>query len=505
MISYARLTKFHERFVPAGETEIQKQVAEYRTATPYHLANILIRRKFKAIKELYELLTNLIGADAVKQLPLLVPIKGAYGQCAVYPNLTGIDYSAIQIHKGPEVLSGVSAMTISKGIKLKFDEDMKDEKAKIKYADFMRTKKYIYRKDVMTWGRILTRYTDLAKKKGENHIALMATHIENDLRPMQLQWATDVDGFRTMYSSGPTSCMSLHTHKFEVLEDAGLCPTAFYAFVPGVKGAYITRNGKVCARAVCYDMNKGEGKPKWRYGRIYSDASSFEKKFVALLEEAGIKNMSGTYEIDMEFDIPGFFSKKAKDYLAPAVYFDNAVISKGLTVQFDISSKTFKFLKERGEYNWTYGDSYCLRAKKYVKASCKCCGLGLGDKQQSTPEGAVCSATCAIALGYVEVSFENGDIKWEKPSDDFILITFPHKRYYENEKAILLFIGYGAIPSIHGGWLYRTPKTKTILIDGVVKGCPAIPTNFEVKQVRGKDYEYEFVGYKQVTEAVIDW
>ncbi len=86
-------------------------------------------------------------------------------------------------------------------------------------------------------------------------------------RPAQLTYAETPADFVTMYGSGPISR---------------------YANYPHSKGAYLTKEGSVIARAILFeDMISAI----WRYGRIYSINPEVTRQFRAALESNGITEL----------------------------------------------------------------------------------------------------------------------------------------------------------------------------------------------------------------------
>lgn len=287
----------------------------------------------------------------------------------------------------------------------------------------------------LSWSQYLGKYWMEGKKSSQ--IRDMAASIADQFKPAEVVWCETPEDFKTMYDSGPNSCMSsqegrrwagLHT-------DGQFHPAMFYHYDPLHKGAFVKRLGKVAARCILRNTGTLE-KEKWEVVRLYASDHTMQGKLVAALEEQGVIDRStGSSSGNMrtpilergisEFRIPAYLQEgegNLERIYCPFPYFDR--LDYLISVNYD--KKTSEFIIKMGKgVKDSKGNSQSgfLKASACFSTTCSNCGSKIRSGNRViipyNSENTYCSDRCTKEAGFIQTYRSNGqNIFVPKDSDE---------------------------------------------------------------------------------------
>ena len=384
-----------------------------------------------------------IDLEMPATMPLIINSKNA-SELIVFPNIIltfkGIDGKwNCQVPVDKDSLMKMGTMSayqhyhIIENI-LKKEEDPKLEKL---FSVPSRVWKHIRSNSTISTGKLFRSYIFEDKKYSDDFIKHMVSVVEEFKKPTTIYFADTPEEFTKMYSSGPSSCMSLTGRNgdsgswWDMFKKTGTAPVHFYSYCTFSRGAYTMRGDTVRARTIIYEIRPG----RWCYGRMYGDAKDTKILANALqMQNIGTfpygtdpdqEHIIGNqvYRPDVEFRI------KPTDYegriVYPVTYFDNAYNS----FIMDIDEKTQELIaRQDNKKGKPINAGYISREQVKVPKCAVCKGNAVSDIRTTVNE-VFCSDACAKKRNAVAARRSDGSTAWCNRDNALLIegIWFEHE------------------------------------------------------------------------------
>ncbi len=407
---------------PPADDGIEKPLKVLYEDNSYHIPAIMLKELTKGHMRFFNAFTAALenqGTDSVKRLPFVTCVPGSFSEVYVWDKLL-VDP---QFYGNAEALSTISFAHnrhVMTGTINAITEGRKPERAhglREAYAD-NRLFRTLHKRTRMTHSKLLARCLG---GMSSSTVRDMAQGIEENLKPIELVYATTKELLVEMYSTGPTSCMhpssGSATEWRDVFTLDAIHPSFFYLHDPNLAPVFIRRNGKVSSRAILLKDKDGK---YIGHATIYKESDKASTQMKTKLTEIGAGQglSKGTGAIDGVLKIPGYWSASKKDYLCPMPYLDlYGSISSQLFVGFDIDEKAFYMAETPDSFNNitrnfklfrsvihnTKGTSGFLYAKRILGGTvCAACGVVIKDRAIVAVDGTnFCGAHHATLKGYI--------------------------------------------------------------------------------------------------------
>lgn len=298
-----------------------------------------------------------------------------------------------------------------------------NDKAKSKWSSMLKVKEHMEKTQTTTLGRFLQNTVFKDNKLAAKELAELVSSLSSSLLPPQLRMCESTEDYIEMYSSGPTSCMSINNSAYQnnksnwkSMLDTGVHPCSFYHYMPNVQGVFMKKGKVVQARGLIQTDARGQT----YLGRVYGMTGAISAAF-----KTAVKDQYNTRALELmstpvtqEFSIPAVWDEAQKDYMGPAPYVDDMDSSK-FYVKFDIPTKTFlwKYVlkadtkSEYKEFGLSSTSGYIL-AKQILmeRRFCMRCGVSLTqhDGEEVLHSARYCSYSCADYEGFEVVTNSHG-------------------------------------------------------------------------------------------------
>lgn len=287
----------------------------------------------------------------------------------------------------------------------------------------------------MTIGQYLKTYVPLGDMK-DDQVRNLSDKVQSCFAPAQFTECESVKDYMDMYASGPNSCMTTHTSRnwnFLVKEKSH--PAAYYHFCPTYKGVFLSKGGKVTARAILHAAKNSKGHPTFKVVRTFASNNPAQEELWEHIKKAGYLASGGNFDYSMykkegiSFEIPGVpmqgKSSTAMQMAVPFPYIDGPGDERiDVDFKYDVETTVFTItINQKGGEGLRQTESGYMSAAACSSLKCACCGSRISaDREaivgyQMPPDQVYCRSTCARSEGLHELQRSDGSTMWASKAE----------------------------------------------------------------------------------------